>query len=326
MTENNPDIVILRGKAHGIPTTELANALRERLPDYDIRMGQTPYETRELVRHAPVVAGLGIDTSLVDTAEELEYFACGAAGTGHLPMDRLAEKNVTVTNASGVHGSNIAEHVVGWMLMIARRLDEGLRRQQNHEWRHFQAFGELKESTVTVVGLGALGTSIVDRLEPFGVDTIGVRYTPSKGGPTDEVIGFDPEDFHKVLSRTDYLVLACPLTDTTRGLLDSEEFNTLPEDAVVINVGRGPTINTDALVDALHDNEIHKAAIDVTDPEPLPMEHHLWNLENVLITPHVSGHTDEYWTRTADIVTRNVQAATAHGGYHDLENQVFDPE
>jgi phosphoglycerate dehydrogenase-like enzyme len=326
MIENNPDIVILHDKAHGIPTTELADALRERLPNYDIRMAQTLHKERELVRHAPVVAGLGIDADLVDVAEELEYFACGAAGTDHLPMDQLAKKGVTVTNASGVHGPNIAEHVIGWMLMITRRLDEGLRRQQNREWRHFQAFGELKESTITIVGLGSIGTSIAERLEAFGVYTIGVRYTSSKGGPTNEVIGFDTEDFHEALTRTDYLVISCPLSDTTSGLLDTEEFNTLPERAVVINIGRGPIIETDALVNALQDNEIHKAAIDVTDPEPLPENHPLWNLENVLITPHVSGHTDKYWTRNANIIVQNIQIATENGGYHNLENQVLDPE
>jgi phosphoglycerate dehydrogenase-like enzyme len=326
MTDNNPDIVILRGKAHGIPTTELADALRERLPNYDIRMAQTPHEERELVQHAPVVAGLGINANLVDVTEELEYFACGAAGIDHLPMDQLAEKEVTVTNASGVHGPNIAEHVVGWMLMIARRLDEALRRQQNREWRHFQAFNELRGSTVTIVGLGSLGVSIAERIESFGVYTTGVRYTPSKGGPTNEVIGFNDDEFQEVLSRTDYLLLACPLTETTRGLVSNQEFETLPTDAAVINVARGPVIDTDALVAALQDNKIHKAAIDVTDPEPLPEDHPLWNLDNLFISPHVSGHTWEYWTRVADIIKENVRIAEEASAYRGLTNQVAGPE
>lgn len=326
MTAHNPDVVVLRGKAHGIPSTEYGEALRQRLPDYDVRVATTPREERELVANAPVVTGLAIDEELVGLAEDLRYFACGSAGTGHLPMDELADRGAAVTNASGVHVPNIAEHVVGSMLMFARRLDEGLRRQQRREWRHFQAFGELQGSTVTVVGLGKIGESIVDRLRPFGVETIGVRYTPEKGGPTDEVIGFDAGDLHAALARTDYLVVACPLTETTRGLVGEEEFETLPADAVLVNIGRGPIVDTDALVAALRGNDIHAAAVDVTDPEPLPEDHPLWNLENALITPHVSGHTSEYWTRNADIVANNLRKIESTGEYRALENQVLVPE
>jgi phosphoglycerate dehydrogenase-like enzyme len=176
---------------------------------------------------------------------------------------------------------------------------------------------------LTVVGLGALGESIVNCLEPFDTTTIGVRYTPSKGGITDEVFGFEEDDLHSALERTDYLILACPLTDTTRHLIADDEFETLPTDAVVINVGRGPIIDTDALVSALRRNKIHKAALDVTDPEPLPADHPLYNLRNVLLTPHVSGHTDEYWERNADIVAENVERATETGEYEGLRNQIL---
>ncbi len=121
-----------------------------------------------------------------------------------------------MTNASGVHGPNIGEHVVGAILWSTRRFHVATRRQRRREWRHYQAH-ELQGSTVTVVGMGAIGRAVCTRLEPFGVETIGVRYSPEKGGPTDEVIGFEEGPFHEALARTDYLVLACPLTETTRG-------------------------------------------------------------------------------------------------------------
>jgi len=326
MPQNTPDIVVLRDKAHGLPSTECATALKDRLPEYDVRAAATPAEERELAPDATVVVGLDIGEELVDRAEALEYFAAASAGTGHLPMDALAARGVVVTNAAGVHVPNVPEHVLGWMLTIARRLDEGWRRQQECRWEHFQAFGELAGSTVTVVGLGAIGTGTVERLEPFDVHTVGVRYTPSKGGPTDEVIGFDETEFREALSRTDYLVLACPLTETTDGLVGTREFEFLPENAVVINVARGPVVDTDALVGALRRNEIHRAAIDVTDPEPLPEDHPLWNLEDLFITPHVSGHTWEYWERVADIVEENVRIAKERGTYRELVNQVAGPE
>jgi len=171
--------------------------------------------------------------------------------------------------------------------------------------------------------LGAIGQAVCERLEPFGVETIGVRYTPEKGGPADEVIGFEGKAFDDALSRTDYLVLACPLSETTRGLLDREAFVTIDPDAVVVNVARGPVIETDALVEALRSNWIRGAALDVTDPEPLPEDHPLWTFENVQLTPHNAGHTPQYYDRLADIVAENVRRIDAEGVDADLENQVL---
>ncbi len=227
-----------------------------------------------------------------------------------------------MTNASGVHGPNIGEHVVGAILHFTRRFHVGERRQRRREWRHYKAT-ELQGSTVTVVGLGAIGQSVCTRLEPFGVDTIGVRYTPEKGGPTDEVIGFEDAAFDDALARTDYLVLACPLTETTRGLLDREAFITMKPESVLVNIARGPVVETDALVAALRSNRIRGASLDVTDPEPLPEEHPLWTFENVQITPHNAGHTPEYYDRLADIVAENRRRFDESGSDAALENVVL---
>jgi phosphoglycerate dehydrogenase-like enzyme len=206
------------------------------------------------------------------------------------------------------------------VLTFVRRLDEGMRRQERREWRRFQSFTELAGSTVTVVGLGAIGETIVDRLEGFDVETIGVRHTVSKGGPTDEVVGYD--DLQEALVRTDVLVLSCPLTETTEGLIGEAELDALPTDAIVVNVARGGVVDTPALVSALQSSAIHGAALDVTDPEPLPSDHDLWGFENVLLTPHVSGHTPKYWERRADILVENVTRAAETGEYDDLRNRV----
>lgn len=302
-----------------MPVSDLANEIRARLPDHEVQVATTPGEERELIGEARVAVGMGIDEELLSQAKNLDLFACAYAGTGHLPMDSLEEAGVRVTNAAGVHGPNIAEQVIGSILAFHREFFEGRTRQKNHEWRHYQT-GEFMGSTVTVVGLGAIGEAIVARLEGFGVETIGVRYTPEKGGPTDEVVGFDEEELHDALSRSDVLVLACPLTDTTRGLIGEEEFVTLPEDALLVNIARGPVVETDALVSALRRNKLRGAALDVTDPEPLPETHPLWDFENVQITPHNAGHTPEYYTRLADIVAENVERVDK--GEAELKNQV----
>ncbi|MEY7849401.1 D-2-hydroxyacid dehydrogenase [Natrarchaeobius sp. A-rgal3] len=319
---DDPDVLVLRKGTHGIPIERYADALRERLPERTIRLARTPSEEREAIRTAEFVTGMVLEDDLLESAENLAVFACAYAGTGHLPLDRLEKRGVTVTNASGVHGPNIGEHVLGAILWSTRRFHVAARRQRRREWRHYQAY-ELKGSTVTVVGLGAIGRAVCTRLEPFDVETIGVRYSPEKGGPTDEVIGFEDGPFHEALARTDYLVLACPLTETTRGLVDREALMTIDPDATIVNIARGPVIDTDALVDALRSNWIRSAALDVTDPEPLPEDHSLWNFENVQITPHNAGHTPEYYERLADIVAENASRFDEDGLDGDLKNQVL---
>ena len=320
--EETTDVLVLRRGAHGISTREYARALRERLPEgVTVSRPGTPEGETVAAAEATVITGHDIPAEMVENAPDLRLFACASAGYESLPLETLAENDVTVTNASGVHGPNMAEHVIGMLLTFARDFRGFFRKQDRHEWRRAQA-GELQGSTVTVVGLGAIGQAVVERLDPFGVDTIGVRYTPEKGGPTDEVIGFDEAAFHDALSRSEYVVLACPLTDTTEGLMGAAEFDTLEPEAVVVNVSRGPVVDTDALVEALQGNYISGAALDVTDPEPLPPDHELWDLDNAFVTPHTSGYTPQYYERLADIVAENWQRVAETESFDDLRNQV----
>ncbi|QRV14002.1 D-2-hydroxyacid dehydrogenase [Haloterrigena salifodinae] len=319
----NPDVVVLREGTEGLSMESYAETLRERLPEYTVALARTPKEERELVPQARVVTGITIDEDLLAEADRLELFACTFAGTDHVPMDALADHGVAVTNAGGIHAPGIAEQTIANMLVFARNLHEGWRRKENGEWRHFQSH-EFTDSTVTVVGLGSIGQAVVQRLEGFEVETIGIRYTPEKGGPTDEVLGFDEDDVHEAFSRSDYVVLACPLNDLTRGLVDEDALATLPPEAVLVNAARGGIVDTDALVSALQYEGIRGAALDVTDPEPLPNDHELWDLENCLLTPHTGGHTPKHWDRLADIVANNLQELEASEG--DLENAVYQPD
>lgn len=321
MTENTPYITVLRQNTHGLPTEQYANELRDRLPDTAIQVARTPAEEHELISETTVVSGTRIRESLLENAKNLRLFAGAAAGYDHLPLEQMQEMGVAVTNASGIHAPNIAEQVLGYLLSFTRRLHEGQRRTERGEWRHYQAY-ELKDSTVTIIGLGAIGTAVTQRLKGFEVDTIGIRYTPDKGGPTDEVIGFESDAIHRALADSDHVVLAAPLSDTTRGLIGEEEFKTLSPHATLINVGRGQIVNTDALVGALQSNGIRAAALDVTDPEPLPSDHPLWTLENAFITPHNAGHSPQHWSRLADIVAGNVRTLRETGTDEKLENLV----
>ena len=323
------ELLVLRCGVHGKSAEAYASRLRTRLPDVTVNCARTPAEERSLIADARFVTGTAIDESLLEHAREslleharaLSVFACTYVGTGHLPLEARRKRSITVTNAAGVHGPNVAEHVLGAILGFARRFHVGRRQQGTRTWRHYPT-RELQGSTVTVFGLGAIGTAVLERLEPFGVDTIGVRYTPEKGGRADEVVGFDSASVHDALARSDYVVLACPLTDETRGLLSRPEFATLPSDAVIINLACGPVVDTDALCRALQRGHIRGASLDVTDPEPLPPDHPLWRIDAVQLTPHNAGDTPRYYDRLAAIVGENVDRIRETGSYTGLRNQV----
>jgi len=323
MSNVDPDVVVLRKNTEGLSTQSYTDVLRRKLPDHTVVHADTPKRERELIKSVPVATGVTMNRGLLNHAEELALFVAASSGYNHLPMEEMTEKGVVVANAAGIHAPGIAEQALGYCLMFARQLHTGWQRKSNHEWRHYQP-DELNGSTVTVVGLGAIGTTFVERLEGMGVDTIGIRYTPEKGGPTDKVYGLDKDSLHEALAQTDYLVLSTPLTDTTTELIGEEELNTLSPSAYVINVSRGGVIDTDALVAALQKNDINGAALDVTEPEPLPADSPLWRMGNVLITPHVGGHTPQHWERLGDIVTHNVRQLES--GDWSFRNKVNDPQ
>ena len=314
----SPDIVVLRQKIHGIDGYDYAEVLRARLPEYEIAVARTPAEEREYLSEARVATGFSIDEETLAAADELDLFACVFAGTGHLPRAAFEERGVPVTNASGVHGPNISEYVVGAMIGHAHGFHRAKRQQARREWRSYPTT-EVSGSRVAVVGLGAIGQAVVDRLSAFDVETVGVRYTPEKGGPTDEVYGFDR--IHEAVADAEYVVLACPLSDATEGLIDGEVLRTMRTDAVRVNIARGRVVDTDALVSAIRSNAIRGAALDVTDPEPLPEDHPLWGLTDVTITPHNAGHTPEYFDRLTDVLAENLERLDA--GDDDLRNRVF---
>jgi phosphoglycerate dehydrogenase-like enzyme len=189
-------------------------------------------------------------------------------------------EHVIVCNARGVYDAPLAEWVVGAILAMQRGLVQSRDAQARREWEAIEP-AELFGRRVVILGLGSIGTAIADRLRPFGVELIGVGRTARDG-----VRGL--ADLDEVLADAEILVNILPLTAGTTGLLDARRLALLPDGALVVNAGRGRTIETTALVAELRTGRI-RAALDVTDPEPLPPDHPLWELPNVLISPHMAG-------------------------------------
>jgi D-2-hydroxyacid dehydrogenase (NADP+) len=229
------------------------------------------------------------------------------AGVDRFPFEDLESNGITLTNSTGIHGESVGETVVGYMLTFARRLHVYLRNQRDHEWTT-PAWDEpftLDGRSVCVVGLGTLGRGIASRASALGMRVTGVKRTVE---PVPDVQQVHPQDeLLSAVEGVDFVALACPLTEETHHLVDEAVLAAMDEGSYLLNVARGSVVDEGALVDALRDGEIAGAALDVFEEEPLPEDSPLWDFEEVLVTPHKSGSTWEYYQLVGELVYENLE-------------------
>ncbi|HUF54213.1 MAG TPA: D-2-hydroxyacid dehydrogenase [Dehalococcoidia bacterium] len=223
----------------------------------------------------------------------------------------LRDKPVTVTTASGVHATTISEYIMGAMLTFAKNFRRSWRAQEEHRWQPYWP-QELEDATVAIIGVGAIGRRTAELAKALRMHVLATRRSCQRRTPgaeagepaIDEL--YPPSDLHSLLAAADYIVLALPLTADSRGLIGQAELAAMKPNAVIINIARGSVIDQEALLHALKDGRIAGAALDVTTPEPLPPDHELWTLDNVMITPHISGGTPRYMARVVDLLCDNL--------------------
>jgi len=262
---------------------------------------------------AEVVLGWAVRPENFRSAKRLRWVQVTAAGVGHMLFPEMVESDVVVTNGRGIHAVAMAEHTIGVILAFVRKLhlarDEQHRKRwtQKELWAGSPAFGELGGRTLGLVGLGSVGEEIAVRARALGLGVIAVRKHPRPGpGPADEQWG--PKRLGDLLARADFVVLAAPLTAETRGLIGREQLARMKPEAILINLGRGGLVDEEALIAALGEGRIAGAALDVFREEPLPASSPLWEMPQVIVTPHVSGLGPRYWERAMDLFARNLHA------------------
>jgi phosphoglycerate dehydrogenase-like enzyme len=205
---------------------------------------------------------------------------------------------VVLCNAGGVHDASTAELAVGLILARLRRLDDMARAMTSGTWMHGR-YEALADKKVVIIGAGGVGRAIAARLEPFEVEMTLVARTARAGI---QVLA----DLDQILPRADVVVLAVPLDDSTRGLVDSAFLARMADGALIVNVSRGGVVDTDALLDEITSERL-QAAVDVTEPEPLPSEHPLWSSPGVLISPHVGGNTSAFAPRMRRLIAEQIE-------------------
>ena len=270
-----------------------------------------------------VVSGLWED-GLLDAAPRLLYIQSIGAGYDQFPLDDLRARGVRLASARGVNVNGVSEHAFAHILALTRYIHTGRDNQRDHTWRGMisdptRREDELPGKTLGIVGMGAIGSRVARLGKAFGMRVVATKRNPATAeGPADEV--YTPDGLPKLLEESDFVVLNCPLTEETRGLIDAKALSLMKPSAYLINVARGACVDEPALLEALRSGEIAGAGIDHFLDDPLPHSSPFWDLDNVMITPHTGGETRMYEENVVDILLENL--ARLWRGHENLLNQV----
>jgi phosphoglycerate dehydrogenase-like enzyme len=282
-------------------------------PGYTLTLGDAKKPDLEVLAQAEILIGWGKGSSdtLLRPNSPLRWVQTWSAGVEKLPLERLEQQGVILTNASGVHAEPITAVIFGFMLIFTRNLHTAIRNQQERNWHSDGKESELTGKTAVIAGTGSIGSETARIAKAFRMDTIGVSRS---GKPTP---GFDQvyttDRLQEAAGQADFLINTLPITDETRGLFDAAVFGACKQGAYYINIGRGATTHTEDLMAALNSGQLAGAGLDVFETEPLPTEHPLWGMEQVVITPHCAGSTDRYADRVVEIFTDNLRAYLSSG-------------
>jgi len=260
--------------------------LSKRLPRLEIHSAVQPEEALNSIEEAEIILAWQIPDELLKRANRLRWFSSMAAGNEDLVKNPCLPESVILTKAT-VYGEMMAEYVFAYLLHFGRNVAKHLEDQRNRIWDRKRP-ERLRDKVMGILGLGSIGTEIAKRGKQFGMTILGAKRTPKAVENVDEVFG--PGDLGGMIPFVDYLVAALvaalPLTPETYHLVGEREFCLMKEGTVFFSIGRGNTIDKKALIKVLKTGKI-RAVLDVFETEPLPMESELWNLKNVVITPHV---------------------------------------
>ena len=257
---------------------------------------------------AEVILG-GISRDEFRRARNLRWIQATGAGVDGLLFPELVESDVIITNASGVHPIPIAEHTFALILAITRGLIKSFEGKSRKEWLHNEVFiDELYGKTIGIIGYGRIGQGIARLAKGFGMRVIGLKRDPGKKVEVEPDVLLGKDSLDTLLKESDIVVIIVPLTEETYHMIGERELKLMKPTGILINVARGKVVDESALIKALKERWIFSAGLDVFETEPLPPESELWELDNVVITPHIAGLNPHYTDRLLDIFIRNLQA------------------
>jgi len=266
---------------------------------------------KSLIGEAEILVTLSLKKEMFKQAKKLKWIHFGLAGVDRSLFPELLKSKVLITSSKGIHQETVAEHAMGLILAFAKGIGASIKAQTKREWIQRELIDKritLKGKVLGIIGLGNIGLELAKESKAFGMKVIALKNKIKKGEKYKSVDKlFGKEKLKEVLSQSDFVVLLAPLTEETYHMIGEQELKWMKKDAYLINVGRGPVLDEQALISALKNNTIRGAALDVFENEPLDSNSLLYDFENVIITPHIAGSMPDYYVRVGEIFKKNLE-------------------
>lgn len=266
------------------------------------------YVSCELMPNIEVLIARDRDNieKIVEVCPNLKLLFIVSTGVEKIPFKILQDRGVLVANTGGINNEIMSEYVLGYILADSVRIEENLKNQALHHWKKYQCVDSLNGRTILIVGAGRVGMSIAQKTKCFGMTNIGVKRQVQTLPYFDEMDSLD--NLYNILPKADYVVCCLPLTQYTNKIIDDKAFSCMKASAMFINISRGACVNEHDLINALNQNKIRKAVLDVFYTEPLSTDNSLWDTPNLLISPHSSGRLENFMDEAINYFISNYNA------------------
>ncbi len=282
------------------------NVLKEKYGQLDFAVSKDKEEAFEYLKNAEIlITFFKCSKKMLDAAPALKWIQAISAGVDYMPLAEVARRHIILTNGRGIHKIHMSEFALASMINLARNCHIMFRNQMRKKWDRSTPQGEINGFVLGIIGLGDIGKEIARKASFLGMHVIGVKRTPEPLEFVKEVYG--RRDMGKVFEKSDYIINLLPYTAATERIIDRNYFDLMKESACFINIGRGKTVNEPDLIEALRHGKIRAMVSDVYFEEPLPEDSPLWDLGNVILTPHICGMSPNYMERATEIIDHNLE-------------------
>jgi len=293
---------------------EFMNHLKNFSNNFEIIMCKGPDKLQSHLPKTEILVTLfnSPDAKMIQQAPRLKWIQALTAGVDSFPLNQIKKQNILLTNGRGIHKIHIAEYAIAAMITLARNFHLMFRNQLKNKWDRSVPQDEINGRTVGIIGLGAIGQEIARKASILGMRVIGVKHNPHPLEGVQHV--YSPAQMESVFKKSDYVINLLPDTPDSKSLIDKTMFAAMKKTACFINLGRGPTVNQTDLIEALQKKKIRALFSDVYAEEPLPEDSPLWEMENVVLTPHIAGVSPKYLERGMDILRHNLPVYVTSSG------------
>lgn len=289
--------------------------------DWQLDIVLKPEELEKIIPEAEILVAFPCNKDIMLKGKNLKWVQALSVGVDAFPLEELMAQGAVVTNGKGIHRIHMAEYATMAMVMLARNVHIFMRRQFEGSWDRRSEQGEINGATLGVLGLGTIGQEVARKAAFMGMRVIGLKNNPKPVPHVEKVVGM--EGIGWLFSESDYIINLLPGTPETEHMVDASLLSQMKRSACLINMGRGSTVKEADLISVLKEGKIRAFWSDVFEQEPLPKDSPLWNMENVVITPHICGESTKYMEKAMEIIGHNLKVYQTGEG--EMIN-VVDPQ